>query len=289
MPLAADSQPWRDKVLTMTDSAAPGDPTPTTTQTPNRQTGRLVGLGVGGGIVFLAIATVVLMVSLSVIGSAGLPAGAAKRALLTGTDLATIRGVEIATGSDSVVREHTLQAYVKANPGDTSNTVLPAKCADNLEGWMAWKSLDTPSYRGWKTDVIYEAANIVVDSTSSYENGVQESRRFVTVAAATAFMQAQRGWYKDCATSTYVDPGDATNDVTYRFSPISLDLGLDSVIEGSTNKGKDLPPHLIDVYLRTQNIVYVTELVTNSAPQRGLDPVSLAIVKKAAKKLTSLH
>ena len=272
----------------MTDSITPGEPTPTT-QSPKTHTGRVVGLGVGGGVVFVAIVTVVLMVSLSVIGSAGLPAGAAKRALLTGTDLATISGVELATGNDSAVREHTLQAYVKENPGDTSNTVIPAKCADNLEGWMAWKSLDTPSYRGWKSDVIYEASNIVVDSTSAYQNGVQESRRFVTVAAATAFMQAQRGWYKQCATSTYVDPGDATNDVTYRFAPISLNLGLDSVIEGSTNKGRDLPRHLIDVYLRNQNIVYVTELVTNSAPQLGMDAVSLAIVKKAAKKLASLH
>jgi hypothetical protein len=272
----------------MTDSATPGDPTPAA-QPPKSHTGRLVGLGVGGGVAFAAVVTVVLMVSLSVIGSAGLPAGAAKRVLLTGTDLATISGVEIATGIDSEVREHTLQAYVKQNPGDTSNTVSPATCADNLEGWMAWKSLDTPSYRGWKTDVIYEASNIVVDSTNSYENGIQESRRFVTVAAATAFMDAQRGWYKKCATSTYVDPGDAANDVTYQFSPISLNLGLDSVIEGSTNEGKDLPPHLIDVYLRNQNIVYVTELVTNSAPQRGMDRVSLAIVKKAAKKLASLR
>jgi hypothetical protein len=154
---------------------------------------------------------------------------------------------------------------------------------------MAWKALDTPSYRGWKSDVIFEASNIVVDSTSSYENGLQESRRFATVAAATAFMSAQRGWYRECATSTYADPDDSTNSVTYRFSPISLNLGLDSVIEGSTNRGKDLPPHLIDVYLRKQNIVYVTELVTNSAPQQGMDPVSLAIVKTAAKKLSARH
>jgi hypothetical protein len=33
----------------------------------------------------------------------------------------------------------------------------------------------------------------------------------------------------------------------------------------------------------------VTELVTNSAPQHGMDPVSLAIVKTAAKKLATLH
>jgi hypothetical protein len=272
----------------MIDTAPPEEPAPAAL-TPKSHTGRLIGLGIGGGVVFVAIVTVVLMVALSVIGSAGLPPGAAQRMLLTASDLARITGVEIATGRDSEVRKHSLQAYVKENPGDTSNTVSPAKCADNLEGWMAWKALDTPTYRGWNTDVIYEASNIVVDSTSSYENGLQESRRFATVAAATAFMNAQRGWYKECATSTYLDPGDSTNSVTYTFSPISLDLGLDSVIEGSTNKGKDLPPHLIDVYLRNQNIVYVTELATNSAPQRGMDPVSLAIVKTAAKKLASLH
>ena len=272
----------------MTDTAPPDESAPTAPP-PKSQTGRLVGLGVGGGIVFVAIVTVVLMVALGVLGSAGLPPGAAQRMLLTATDLAKISGVEIATGQDSEVRKHSLQAYVKENPGDTSNTVSPARCADNLEGWMAWKALDTPSYRGWKSDIIYEASNIVVDSTSSYENGLQEARRFATVAAAEAFMRAQRGWYKACSTSTYLDPGDSTNSVTYVFSPISLDVGLDSVIEGSTNKGKDLPPHLIDVYLRNKNIVYVTELVTNSAPQHGMDPVSLAIVKTAAKKLAALH
>jgi hypothetical protein len=270
----------------MTDTAPPAEPTPAVTPQKSR-TGRLIGLGIGGGVVFVAIVTVVLMVALGVLSA--LPAGAAQRMLLTANDLAKITGVEIATGRNSDVKKHSLQAYVAENPGDTSNTVSPAKCADNLEGWMAWKALDTPSYRGWKTDVIYEASNIVVDSTSSYENGLQESRRFATVAAATAFMQAQRGWYKECATSSYTDPSDSTNNVTYRFSPISLDLGLDSVIEGSTNRGKDVPPHLIDVYLRNQNVVYVTELVTNSAPQHGMDPVSLAIVKTAAKKLATLH
>jgi hypothetical protein len=229
------------------------------------------------------------MVALNVLGSTGLPSGVAQRVLLNSNDLAGITGVEIATGSDSAVNKHTLQAYVTENPGDTSHTVTPAKCADNLEGWLAWKSLDTPAYRGWKTDVIYAASNIVVDSTSAYENGLQEARHFATVAAAAAFMSAQRGWYRECATSTYVDPGDPANDATYAFSPIALNLGLDAVLEGSTNRGKDLPPHLIDVYLRNQNIVYVTELVTNTAPQHGMDLVSLAIVTRAAKKLASLR
>lgn len=272
----------------MTDTESPAESTPVAPP-PKRNTGLFVGLGIGAGIVFWAILTVVLMVTLHVLGSTGLPSGAAQRVLLNSSDLANIDGVEIATGSQSEVKKHTLQAYLRENPGDTSNTVTPATCADNLEGWMAWKSFDTPAYRGWKTDVIYAASNIVVDSTTDYENGLQEARHFATVAAATAFMSAQRGWYKECATSTYVDPNDSSNNATYAFSPISLDLGLDSVIEGSTNKGSNLPPHLIDVYLRIKNIVYVTELVTKSAPQQGMDKVSLAIVKTAAKKLTALH
>jgi hypothetical protein len=188
-----------------------------------------------------------------------------------------------------VVKKRSLQAYVRLNPGDNSHTISPARCADNLEGWMAWKSLDTPAYRGWKTDVIFEASNIVVDSTQTYENGLQEARHFATVAAATAFVSAQREWYQRCSTTTYVDPHDSSNNARYTFSPVPLNLGLDSVIEGSTNKGTNLAPHLIDVYLRNQNIVFVTELVTNSAPQRGLDRVSLAIVKAAAKKLAQVH
>jgi hypothetical protein len=254
----------------MTDTESPAEPSPASEEATSR-TGLVLGLAVGGGVVFVALVTVVLMVALNVLGSAGLPAGAAQRVLLNASDLAKIAGVEIATDNSAVVQKHTLQAYVRQNPGDTSNTVTPAKCADNLEGWMAWKSLDTPSYRGWKTDVIYEASNIVVDSATHYQNGLQESRHFATVAAATAFMRAQRGWYQECATSTYVDPDDPTNNATYNFSPISLNLGLDSVLEGSTNHGNNLPPHFIDVYLRNQNIVYVTELVTNSSPGRGLE------------------
>jgi hypothetical protein len=239
--------------------------------------------------VYVAIATVVLMVTLNVLGSSGLPASAAQKVLLNSSDLAKVAGVEIATGRNSAIHKQTLQAYVKENPGDNTNTVSPAKCADNLEGWMAWKALDTPSYRGWKTDVIYEAANIIVDSTSAYENGIQQARRFATIGAATAFMAAQRGWYRECATSTYTDPNDSSDSVTYAFSPVSLDLGLDSVIERSTDTGTDLPPHLVDVYLRNKNIVYVTELVARSAPQHGLDRVSLAIVTAAAKKLAAAH
>jgi hypothetical protein len=178
---------------------------------------------------------------------------------------------------------------VDANPVDTSHTVTPAKCADNLEGWMAWKSLDSPAYRGWKSDTIFETSNIVVDSTIDFENGLQEARHFVSVGAATAFMNAQRGWYRDCATTTYADPQDPSNDSEFAFREIPVDLGLDSIVEVSSDKGENLPPHLVDVYLRSANIVYVTELVTNGTPRNTLDPVSLAIVKAAARNLASLH
>jgi hypothetical protein len=67
-----------------------------------------------------------------------------------------------------------------------------------------------------------------------------------------------------------------------------VDLGLDAIAEGSTDHGENLAPHLVDVYLRNANIVYVVELVTNDPPQHGLDSVSLAIVRAAAKKLRSL-
>jgi hypothetical protein len=252
-------------------------------------TGTVIGFGVAGLIVFVAIVTVVLMVSLSVIGSTGLPMLAAKRALLTAHDVLKISGVEIASdGVDAEIQTRSLQAYVRENPSDNSSTVTPAKCADNLEGWMAWKSLDTPAYRGWKTDTIYESSNIIVDSTSQYENGLQESRHFATVAAATAFMSAQRSWYRECATTTYVDPAHPRDTSRFHYSPIALNLGLDTVAEGSTDSGRGIPPHLIDVYLRNQNIVYVTELVTNTAPEHGIDKTSREIVTAAAKKLASL-
>jgi hypothetical protein len=272
----------------MTDTDSPDDRSPHAAG-PARRPSVLIGLGIGGGILFVAIAIVVLMVALNVLGSTGFPTGAAQRVLLNASDLAKIPGVEIATDNNAEVHKHTLQDYVRQNPGDTSNTVSPAKCADNLEGWMAWKSLDTPAYRGWKTDVIYETSDIVIDSASHYQNGLQEARHFATVDAATAFMKAQRQWYRECANSTYNDPDDATNSASYAFSPIPLNLGLDSVVEGSTNSGNGVPPHLIDVYLRNKNIVYVTELVTNSAPQHGLDRVSLSIVQAAAKKLSTLR
>ncbi len=266
-----------------TDAAVP-EPRPASSRP-----GLFIGLGALGGLAFIAIVTVVLMVCLDLVGSSGFPTAAAQRALLTASDLRGIDGVRIADdGVDAEVKTRSLQTYVRDNPGDTSHTVTPRHCADNLEGWMAWKSLDTPSYRGWKTDTIYEASNIVVDSTSNYENGLQEVRHFATVSAATAFVSAQRGWYRSCASTTYVDPDNAKNDSSFTFTPVALGLGLDSVVEGSTEAGRGLPPHLIDVYVRNRNIVYVTELVTNTAPQHGIDKTSLAIVTAAARKLGAL-
>jgi hypothetical protein len=256
---------------------------------PKRRLGLIIGFGTGGLIVFVAIVTVVLMVSLNVISSNGLPTNAAKRTLLTAHDISKISGVKIASdGVDAEIETHSLQSYVNENPAGSSNTVSPAKCADNLEGWMAWKSLDTPLYRGWKTDTIYESSNIIVESTSQYENGLQEARHFATVSAATAFMAAQRSWYQDCAMTTYLDPAHPKNNTTFHYAPISLNLGLDAVAEGSNDTGRGVPPHLIDVYLRNQNIVYVTELVTNTAPKHGIDKTSREILTAAAKKLASL-
>jgi hypothetical protein len=270
----------------MTDTETQAEATP---QPPKSRVGLFIGLGAGGVVVLAAIVTGVLIVSLGVIGSNGFPSAETKLALLDGSDLAKIKGVELAQGLQSEVKKTTLQGYIRENPGDDSHTVKPAVCADNLEGWMAWKSLDTPSYKGWKTDTIYEASNIVVDDTADYENGLQEVRHFATVGAATTFMSVQRNWYRQCASTTYVDPHNAKNDSAFDFSPISLNLGLDAIVEGSTDKGKDLPPHLIDVYMRNRNIVYVTELVTNQGPKQGMDKTSAAIVKAAAKKLGSLH
>jgi hypothetical protein len=271
----------------MTDASVPPGPSPEP-QPPKSRSGAFVAIGAGGVVVLAALVTLVLIVALGVVHSAGFSTGLARQSLLTQKDLAGLRGVEIATGSDGAVRSHSLEQYIHGNPTDDSHTVAPAKCADNLEGWMAWKALDTPAYRGWKTDTIYEASNIVVDATTNYENGLQEVRHFVNTAAATAFVSAQRGWYRDCAHTSYSDPEDPGDDSSFTFAPIPLDLGLDSVVEGSTDTGQSLPPHLIDVYLRNQNIVYVTELVSTSSPRQGMDPVSLSIVKAAAKKLRSL-
>jgi hypothetical protein len=99
----------------------------------------------------------------------------------------------------------------------------------------------------------------------------------------------QRTWYRDCATVTYSDPNSKSDDATYAFAPVSVDLGVDSVVEGSIDRGKNVPPHLVDVYLRTKNIVYVTEIVTSTNPRNGLDRVTLGLLKAAAKNLRELH
>jgi hypothetical protein len=269
----------------MTDAEIPAAETPLP---PKSRVGLFIGLGAGGLVVFAAIVTFVLIISLGVIASNGFPLAETKFALLNGSDLAQIDGVELAQGLQSEVKRQTLQGYIRDNPSDDAHMVTPAVCAQNLEGWLAWKSLDTPAYKGWKTDTIYEASNIVVNATANYENGIQEVRHFATVGAATAFMNVERKWYHECAATSYKDPENAKNDSAFNFSPISLNLGLDSIVEGSTDTGRDVPPHLIDVYLRNQNLVFVTELVTNRAPRRGIDKTSAAIVNAAAKKLGTL-
>jgi hypothetical protein len=146
----------------------------------------------------------------------------------------------------------------------------------------------TPSYPGWKRDTVYQATNIVVDSASSFGPDIQQSRNFASVAAATAFMDAERSWYRECAVASYTDPADAGSTATYAFAPLSANLGLDAIVEGSTDRGRYAPPHLVDVYLRNRNIVYVLEIATNHDPAHGLDPVSSAIVDAAANKLKSV-
>jgi hypothetical protein len=271
----------------VTTSTSPRETTLTPPE-PAHRTGLWVGVGAAGLVALAALVTLVLIVALGVLDDGLLPSSAASRALLTTADVASLSGVSIAHGGDSKVTKSTLHAYVKNNPTTDPSTVMPSRCADNLEGWMAWAPLDTPSYRGWNHDVIYAATNIVVDSVSDYGYNIQQSRRFISVAAATQFMSAQRSWYHECGHASYTDPSDSDNNATYDFSPLPVDVGLDSIIEGSTDRGKYAPPHLIDVYLRNRNIVYVTEVATNSAPRDGLDRVSLAIVRAAATKVGDL-
>jgi hypothetical protein len=68
-----------------------------------------------------------------------------------------------------------------------------------------------------------------------------------------------------------------------------VNLGLDSIVEQGVLQGQDVPPDAINVYLRNKNVVYELLLSTRSAPQHGIDSVTLAVVKAAARKLASLH
>ncbi len=253
---------------------------------PRRRTGFWVAIGAAGTVAVAALATFVLIVAIGVLRDAALPTAAASRALLTANDLAHVPGVGISVGSH--ISKSGLPAYVKKNPLGDPRAVTPSRCAENLEGWMAWAALDTSSSPGWKHDVIYAATNIIVDTAPDYGNNIQQSRRFVSAAAATAFMRAQRSWYSVCGNATYRDGDSPTKTASFNFAPIALNLGLDSIVEGSNDRGNNLPPHLLDVYLRNRNIVYALEIVTPNPPQDGLDTASLALVRAAAKKIEGL-
>ncbi len=252
------------------------------------RTGFRVAVGAVSLAALAALVTFVLVVSLGVIGGGLLPATAAARALLTSADVRHLAGVEIESGGRTGVTRSTLEAYVRRNPVGDPGSVRPARCAANIEGWMAWAALDTPSYIGWKHDSVYAATNVVIESAQDFGPGIQQSRNFATVAAATAFMNAERSWYAECGTASYSDPSTPSDSATYAFAPLSVNLGLDSIVEGSTDRGRGAPAHLVDVYLRNRNIVYALEIATNHDPARGLDRVSLAVLNAAAKKLGSV-
>jgi hypothetical protein len=268
-------------------------PQPSAQEAPTSERSRVglwIGVGAAGVIVLAALITLVLVVSIGILGGTPLPSSDTSKTLLDSSDLADVVGAKIVSGRDTETRRYSLEQYVRENPVSSRDSVSPSRCADNLEGWMAWAALDTPTYRGWKSDEVFAAENIRVDAVADYGDDIQEARHFATVAAATRFMQVQRAWYRDCATVTYSDPGgSAADDATYAFSPVPVSLGVDAIVEGSTDRGKDVAPHLIDAYLRNRNIVYVTEIVTTKSPANGLDRVSLALLNAAAKNLRDLH
>jgi len=269
------------------DSVPAGDPAPGLVSPASRR-GFWIAVGGAGVVVLAAFVAFVLVIALGVINRSVLPAPAAARALLTASDVRGVPGVGIDNGGRNGVQKSSLPAYVARNPVLDRSIVHPSMCADDLEGWMAWAALDIPSYPGWKHDTVYQASNIVVDAASSYGPDIQQSRNFASVAAATAFMSAERAWYRRCAVATYTDPSDHSNSATYAFSPVTVAIGLDSIIEGSSDTGRYAVPHLIDVYLRNHNVVYVLEVATNHDPAAGLDRVSLGIVDAAAEKLRSV-
>jgi hypothetical protein len=275
----------------VTDSALPEVPPevqPGASATASGRTGFWIAIGAVGLITTAALVTFVLVVALGVLDRGVLPASAAARALLTAADVGHIAGVEIDNSNKNGPTSSSLPAYVAQNPVDTATTVHPSKCSANIEGWLAWASLDTPAYPGWRLDRIYQASNLVVTSVPNFSQGIQQSRSFDTVAAATAFMNAERGWYRECATASYSDPTHRPDAVTYAFAPLHIDVGLDSIIEGSTDRGLNTPPHLVDVYLRNRNIVTVLEVSTSHDPAQGLDRVSRLIIQAAAAKLRSV-
>ncbi len=275
-----DPEPIHDPIHDPIDKPAPD---PLTQRTSVR-----VALAAIALVALAALVTFVLVVSLGVIGGGLLPAGAAARALLTSSDVRHIAGAAVESGGRTGVTKSTLQQYVRRNPVGDPASVQPSRCAANIEGWMAWAALDNASYAGWTRDTVYSAANIVIESAQDFGPGIQQSRNFATIAAATAFMNAERGWYAQCGTASYSDPSTPSDSATYAFAPVGLKLGLDSIVEGSTDHGRGAAPHLVDVYLRDRNIVYALEIATNRDPAKGLDRVSRAVVVAAANKLLSV-
>ena len=248
-----------------------------------------VAIGSAGvAVILVAIFTVAQVISPDILVGEGIPITLTSKALLTADDLRSVKGARIAIDSYSNVQEVTLQEYIKENPEGASRAVHPSTCASKFEGSLAWAVADTPSYAGWGSDVIYETDDIDKDSSDHSVFRDQLVRHFATVAAATRFVSAERTSYRDCPIATYADSDDAQNDVSYHFTPVTLHLGLDSLVEQGVIQGQNVPPDSVNVYLRTRNVVYELLLSTSSEPQHGIDPVTLAVVKAAATKLAAL-
>jgi len=248
-----------------------------------------VALGFAGvAVVLVAILTLAQVISPTILAGEGIPITLTSKALLTANDLRSVKGARIAINSYSNIQETTLQQYIEENPEGASRAVHPSKCSAKFEGSLAWAVADTPSYSGWDSDVIFEADDIDKDSSGQSAFREQLVRHFATVAAATRFVAAERASYRDCPVATYADSNDAQNDVTYDFTSVKLNLGLDSLVERGVLQGQHVPPDALNVYLRNQNVVYELLLSTSSEPQHGIDPATLAVVKAAAAKLAAL-
>jgi hypothetical protein len=249
-----------------------------------------IAVGSAGVLVILAaVVTLILVISPGILGGSEIPIASTSQALLTASDLRSVKGAGIAIESYSDVQESTLQEYITENPASASNSVQPSTCASKFEGSLAWTVADTPQYIGWESDVIYEADDVDRDSNGESVFRDQLVRHFATAQAATRFVNAERTSYRDCPIATYRDSNNAENDVTYHFTPVPLHVGLDSIVEQGVLEGQDVPPDAINVYLRNKNVVYELLLSVRSAPKHGIDSVTLAVVKAAARKLASLH
>jgi hypothetical protein len=227
-------------------------------------------------------------ISPTILAGEGIPITLTSKALLTANELRSVKGARIAVDSYSNVQETTLQDYIQENPEGASRAVHPSTCSSKFEGSLAWAVADTPGYSGWNSDVIYEVDDIDKDSAGQSAFRDQLVRHFATVSAATRFVAAERTSYRNCPVATYADSNDAQNDVTYHFTSVKLDLGLDSLIEQGVLQGQNVPPDALNVYLRNQNVVYELLLSTSSEPQHGIDPATLAVIKAAATNLAAL-